>query len=88
MPAKRISSHFFFADAVRALAIFAVIILHIASDYVEHYREISNAEWWSADIYNGLVRFCVPMFVVLSGAFLLRTDRVITIKELLLKRFS
>ena len=83
---KKTSSHFFFADALRALAIFAVIILHTSSDYVEHYGEISNSNWWSADIYNGLVRFCVPMFVVLSGAFLLRQDRVITIKELLLKR--
>ena len=79
-------SHFFFADALRALAVFAVIILHTASDYIEHYGEISNGNWWSADVYNGLVRFCVPMFVVLSGAFLLRKDRIITIKELLLKR--
>ena len=71
LPAK-ISPHFFFADVLRALAVFAVIILHIASDYVEHYGEISNSDWWAANIYNGLVRFCVPMFVVLSGAFLLR----------------
>ena len=85
LPAK-ISPHFFFADVLRALAVFAVIILHIASDYVEHYGEISNSDWWAANIYNGLVRFCVPMFVVLSGAFLLRPDRAITIKELLLKR--
>src|SRR5665647_295484 len=85
LPAK-ISPHFFFADVLRALAVFAVIILHIASDYVEHYGEISNSDWWAANIYNGLVRFCVPMFVVLSGAFLLRKDRIITTKELLLKR--
>ncbi len=83
---KKTSSHFFFADGLRALAVFAVIILHTASDSVEHYGEISNSNWWSADIYNGLVRFCVPMFVVLSGAFLLRKDRIITTKELLLKR--
>ena len=83
---KKVQSHFFFADALRVLAVFAVIILHTASDYIEHYGEISNSNWWFADIYNGLVRFCVPMFVVLSGAFLLRQDRIITIKELLLKR--
>jgi surface polysaccharide O-acyltransferase-like enzyme len=83
---KKSQSHFFFADALRALAVLAVIILHTASDYIDHYGEISNSNWWSADIYNGLVRFCVPMFVVLSGAFLLRPDRIITIKELLLKR--
>ena len=83
---KKTSSHFFFADALRAVAVLAVIILHTASDYIDHYGEISNSNWWAADIYNGFVRFCVPMFVMLSGAFLLRPDRIITIKELLLRR--
>ena len=86
MQKEKSASHFFFADVLRALAVFAVIILHTASDYIEHYGEISNSDWWAANVYNGLVRFCVPMFVVLSGAFLLRPDRTITIRELLLKR--
>ena len=80
------SSHLFFADILRAISIFAVIILHTASDYVDQYGEISSSAWWSANIYNGLVRFCVPMFVLLSGALLLQPGKIVTAKEIFYKR--
>lgn len=80
------TSHYFFADVLKALAIIAVIVLHIASDYVDQYGEISNSAWWSANIYNGLVRFCVPMFVMLSGALLLKPGKTVNATQIFYKR--
>lgn len=81
-PPKRL----YFADVLRALAIFAVIILHNAADYGDQLGEIPMSHWWAGTVWDGLVRFCVPMFVMLSGAFLLRPDNVVSIKEVFYKR--
>lgn len=82
LPVHRI----FFAEILRTLAIFAVIILHNAADYGEEYGQIPISYWWSGTIWNGLVRFCVPMFVMLSGAFLLKKGKEVSIKEVFAKR--
>jgi surface polysaccharide O-acyltransferase-like enzyme len=76
----------FFAEILRALAIFAVIILHNSADYGEQYGQIPMSHWWSGTIWDGLVRFCVPMFVMLSGAFLLKPEKEVSIKEVFVKR--
>ncbi|MCR8559184.1 acyltransferase family protein [Mucilaginibacter sp. BJC16-A38] len=76
----------FYFDFLRALAIFAVIILHNSADQVDQYGKLPTTDWLSAAFYNGLTRFCVPMFVLLSGALLLDPAKEITIKELFTKR--
>lgn len=76
----------YFAEILRALAIFAVIILHNAADYEDQYGQIPLNNWWAGVTWNGLVRFCVPMFVLLSGAFLLKPGKEISISEVFYKR--
>ena len=76
----------FFAEQLRALAIFAVIILHNAADYGDQYGEVPMSHWWAGTAWNGLVRFCVPMFVILSGAFLLKPGKEVSIREVFYKR--
>lgn len=83
---KTVDSRVYFADVLRAIAIFAVIILHNAADYADQYGEIPMSHWWAGDIWNGVVRFCVPMFVMLSGAFLLKAGKVVTAREVFTKR--
>lgn len=82
----KLPQRLYYADVLRALAIFAVIILHNAADYSEQLGEIPMSNWWAGATWNGLVRFCVPMFVMLSGAFLLRQNKVVSIKEVFYKR--
>lgn len=82
----KLNNRFFYFDLLRALAIFAVIILHNSADPASQYGKISNSDWLPAAFYNGLTRFCVPMFVLLSGALLLSPDRYVSIKELFSKR--
>ena len=76
----------FYADMLRAIAILAVIILHNAADYDAQLGSIPASHWWAGAIWNGLVRFCVPMFVALSGAFLLNKNKEVTCKEVFWKR--
>ena len=40
----------FYADLLRFIAIFFVIILHCSSDYVTQYGEISNGNWWAGNV--------------------------------------
>ncbi len=86
MPPIQPVNRIFYADVLRVIAIIAVIILHNASDYVPEYGKIPLSYWWAGAIYNGLARFCVPMFVILSGAFLLKKNKEVTIQEVFSKR--
>jgi surface polysaccharide O-acyltransferase-like enzyme len=83
---KKPQNRYYYFDFLRALAIFAVIILHDSADAAGQYGKIPATDWLSAAFYNGLTRCCVPMFVLLSGALLLRSDRDVTISEVFRKR--
>lgn len=68
-------------DFCRIAACFMVVLLHIASAGAIQLDD----NWMSSNIYNSLVRSCVPLFLMLSGALLLnRTDSAITFYQ---KRF-
>jgi surface polysaccharide O-acyltransferase-like enzyme len=78
--------HYFYADILRVVAIYAVIVLHNATTFAGEFGQISLSNWMFAAGYYGLCRFCVPMFVLLSGSLLLRPDKDVTVKELFTKR--
>ena len=61
-------------DNVRVLATIAVIILHVSAPILYGYGKISKESWFIANFYDGMVRFCVPVFFMLSGALLLSKD--------------
>lgn len=54
----------------RIFASIAVVLLHAAAMVVLDYTAGSNY-WWTGNIYDSLVRWCVPVFVMVSGALLL-----------------
>ncbi|NWH08442.1 MAG: acyltransferase family protein [Alphaproteobacteria bacterium] len=57
-------------DNARIAAIAAVVILHVAAN-VFLYTDLGTPDWWIGNAYNALVRWCVPVFVMISGALLL-----------------
>lgn len=71
---------------LRFLAVFAVIILHVATIFVQQGFQNSEFDmnWWVANILDSLVRWCVPVFVIVSGYFLL--DRTEDTKTFIDKR--
>lgn len=61
-------------DTLRVLATIAVIILHVAAPIVYQFGSISDTVWWIGNIFDSSVRFCVPIFLMISGVLLLSKD--------------
>ena len=57
-------------DTARVLAIVAVVVLHVSASGVT-LAPLGSAAWWAANFYDSAARWCVPMFVMVSGALLL-----------------
>ncbi|AMP36149.1 acyltransferase [Ralstonia solanacearum] len=62
-------------DAARVISIFAVVFLHISASVVTE-ADFGSSTWWHGNVYDSLVRWCVPVFVMVSGALLLDERRV------------
>ncbi|MGF1683091.1 acyltransferase [Photobacterium minamisatsumaniensis] len=63
------------ADNLRVFSVFAVVLLHVASGFVSDI-DIANPiygsrSWWAGNIYASITMWCIPLFVTVSGYFLL-----------------
>jgi surface polysaccharide O-acyltransferase-like enzyme len=78
----------YYADYLRVLATLAVIFLHSAGDLLYHFKlnDMDLTRWWTGNIYDSVVRWCVPVFVMLSGALLLYPTKPESIPTFLRKR--
>ncbi len=70
MAAEKINGRVAFADLLRVFGIIAVIVLSLTGSTMEH-TAVSTQSWWILNLYDGLSRWCVPVFVMLSGMFML-----------------
>src|SRR6185312_7928812 len=59
---------------IRVIALYAVIILHSTAPLMMQYGKVPLSDWLMADILNALVRFAVPVFVMVTGALLLNRE--------------
>ena len=64
-------------DVARIAAITAVVVLHAVAVVVtrRYYSDIGTATWWTANVVDSLMRWCVPVFIMISGALLLAPRR-------------
>jgi surface polysaccharide O-acyltransferase-like enzyme len=63
-----------YVDLLRIAATFGVIILHVsASKWYD--TPVKSFNWQIMNFYDGLVRWTVPIFVMISGVFHLRSNR-------------
>ncbi len=53
---------------LRVLACCAVVVLHVAAPYIYVFGEISPFGWHFANLLDSATRWCVPVFVMISGA--------------------
>ncbi len=74
-------------DNSRILAIFAVIFLHVSSSVIAQ-SDVGSGYWWIANIYDSAVRWCVPVFVMISGALLLDQNKNEGLAAFYTKRLS
>jgi len=61
-----------YLDYLRTIAIFSVITIHVTAFFYHRDQDVGSIGWWLANILNSLSRFAVPLFVMISGALLLR----------------
>jgi len=73
-------------DAARWLAALAVVLLHSAAQAVSDAGAYGSGDWLAANLYDSAVRWCVPVFVMVSGALLLDTGRPHDARRFYLRR--
>lgn len=69
-------------DYLRVLATFAVVLIHEATGYFQ-ILPVGSYSWQIGNLYNSLMRWAVPVFVMISGAIFL--GRKIDTKKLYAK---
>ncbi|WP_017539256.1 acyltransferase [Nocardiopsis halophila] len=59
-------------DLARVAAMVAVVLVHAYSPLVtEVYADQGSTSWWTATAADAALRWCVPLFIMISGALLL-----------------
>lgn len=68
--AQKVDGRVIFADLLRVFATIAVILIHVAGSQMIG-PEVTSRTWQVFNIYDGLSRWSVPVFFMLSGMFML-----------------
>lgn len=76
-----------YMDWLRALSIFVVVGIHVVSKIINS-STTDDWIWHFANIFDAGLRWCVPVFFMLSGALLLTRDKKESVSEFLKKRLS
>lgn len=71
-------------DVLRIVAVFAVVLLHVAAPMVLK-QPLGSSAWHVANVYDSAVRFCVPVLVMLSGVLFLDPNRPVATSKLFTK---
>ena len=72
----------FWLDNLRAVATISVVFLHVVSALL--YEKLFSPTWFLCNFYDSMVRFCVPVFLMITGALLLGRDY--SLEEFMKKR--
>lgn len=72
-----------YLDLLRTIATFAVIMLHVFSTAFN--SQSFCPSWYYAVVCDGLVRWCVPVFFMISGALFLMPSKIVMFKDVLSK---
>jgi surface polysaccharide O-acyltransferase-like enzyme len=75
------------ADVLKIASIFAVVLIHAAAPFLLQYHKQGGAAWWAGNAYDSLARWCIPLFFMLSGAFLIPEASQLSLKSFFSRRF-
>lgn len=84
MQAIKKSERLLYPDFLRIIAAFAVVLIHAISNFW-YITKPQNSEWLYLEIADSLLRFSVPIFVMISGLFMLDPNRPKPLKDLYTK---
>lgn len=74
-------------DFVRVAAIVAVIVIHGFAGAVLT-KQVNTEGWLIANVMDSFARWAVPVFIMISGALLIRPQVTLSGRDFLVKRFS
>ena len=75
------SKRIVYLDIIRIIAIFTVMIIHVTTSLYETVP-INGYEWQVFNVYESISRFCVPIFIMISGVFFLDPIKDIKLERL------
>lgn len=70
-----------YLDLLRILSTFAMVLLHVVA-YKFYNVKVDSYEWQVLNVYDSMVRFCVPIFVMISGVVFLNPNYECSISKL------
>ena len=85
MEKQRTGQRVVYADLLRIAAMVAVIELHVCGNNWQG-EDIHSLDWHLLNVFDSLVRWCVPVFVMLSGMFFLDPGRNVTYRSIFTKK--
>jgi surface polysaccharide O-acyltransferase-like enzyme len=65
--------------SLRATAMIMVVILHAAAPLLYQLGKMPLTDWMTGNIYDSLMRACVPLFFMISGHLLLGKDEALSL---------
>ena len=68
-------------DISRIICMIGVIIIHVVGHRLDDFSQ--PALWHTANLIEGFVRFSVPVFMMITGALLLKSDSALSFKYIL-----
>lgn len=68
-------------DALRVFAALAVVVIHVAARRWES-DGANTTEWLSANFWDGIMRWAVPVFIMISGALMLDPRKKFSVKRM------
>lgn len=71
-------------DLLRVLAAFAVVVCHVSGQAFSE-SGYEHESWYASVIYTSVVRWCIPVFVMISGALFLDSKKTASIKTIFCK---
>ena len=74
-------------ENTRFVASFAVVLLHVAGGVVDS-AALGSFNWWVGNFADSFVRWCVPVFIILTGYLLSDPNKQIPVYHFYKKRFS
>ena len=54
--------NYVWATNQRVIEIISLIVLHVSGPVLSKYATVTDGEWLKANIFDSIVRFCVPVF--------------------------
>lgn len=86
--ASGVKSRVLYMDVLRIVASFFVVLIHSSAVYLTSFGDIHTKGWYVANILDSGSRWCVPIFLMISGAFILGYKERYSTRQFFQKRFT